>query len=132
MPPAVAAEVPLRLDFPPGEAAQVDFGAGPLLADVRTGEIFKTWFFVMTRCGSRHQYVERVRDPRSATWLACHRHALAWFGGVPGRIIIDNAKCAITRACAHDPAVQRAYADGAEGYGFRIEACPPRDPQKKA
>ncbi len=132
LPASVAAAVPLRLDFPPGEAAQVDFGPGPLLTDVHPGELFKTWFFVMTLCWSRHQYVALVLDQRSATWLACHRHAFQWFGGVPGRIIIDNAKCAITRACAHDPEIQRTYADRAEGYGFRIEACPPRDPQKKA
>ena len=31
----------------------------------------------------------------------------------------------------HDPQVQRAYAECAEGYGFRIDACPPHDPQKK-
>jgi hypothetical protein len=39
-------DVPLRLEFRPAEAAQVDFGAGPLLTDVHTGEVFKTWFFV--------------------------------------------------------------------------------------
>jgi hypothetical protein len=50
---------------------------------------------------------------------------------VPQRLIIDNAKCAITRACAKDPTVQRAYAECAEGYGFRIDPCPPHDPQKK-
>jgi len=61
------------------------------------------------------------------TWLACHRHAFNWFGGVPGRIIIDNAKCAITKACINDPTVQRAYAEYAEGYLFRIDACPPHD-----
>jgi hypothetical protein len=27
--------------------------------------------------------------------------------------------------------VQRSYAECAEGYGFKIDACPPRDPQKK-
>jgi len=27
--------------------------------------------------------------------------------------------------------VQRAYGEYAEGYGFRIEACPPREPKKK-
>ena len=27
--------------------------------------------------------------------------------------------------------VQRAYAEYAEGYGFRIDALPPREPQKK-
>lgn len=50
---------------------------------------------------------------------------------VPQRIIIDNPKCAITRACARDPIVQRAYAECAVGYGFKIDPCPPADPQKK-
>ena len=124
-------DVPLRLEFAPGEAAQVDFGAGPAITDVYTGEVFKSWFFVMTLCHSRHQYVELVRDQTVATWLGCHRRAFEWFGGVVNRVIIDNAKCAITRACLYEPEVQRAYAECAEGYGFKIDACPPRDPQKK-
>lgn len=121
----------VRLDYAPGEAAQVDFGAGPNLVDRITGELVRTWVFVMTLCFSRHQYIEFVFDQTVLTWLGCHRRAFTWFNGVPERVIVDNAKCAITRACAHDPAVQRAYADCAEGYGFRIEACPPHDPQKK-
>ena len=39
--------------------------------------------------------------------------------------------CAITRACYRDPEVQRAYAECAEGYGFKIDPCPPAEPQKK-
>ena len=124
-------DVPLRLTFKPAEAAQVDFGAGPPITDVHTGEIFKTWFFVITLCWSRHCYAEFVRDQTVATWLGCHRRAFEWFGGVVSRIIIDNAKCAITKACVYEPDVQRAYAECAEGYGFRIDPCPPRDPQKK-
>lgn len=120
-----------RLDFAPGDAVQVDFGQGPTIVDVHTGEITKTWFFVMTLAWSRHQYAELVPDQTIETWLACHRRAFEWFGGVPGRVIIDNPKCAITRACNTDPVVQRAYAQYAEGYGFRISPCPPRDPQKK-
>ena len=77
---------------------------------------------------SRHQYAEFVRDQTVATWLSCHRRAFESFSGVPGRIIIDNAKCAITKACYYEPDVQRAYGECAEGYGFRIDACPPRDP----
>ena len=128
---AAPPEVPLRLSFKPGEAAQVDFGAGPMITHALTGEARKTWFFVITLCWSRHQYAEFVPDQSSATWLACHRRAFEWFGGVPGRLIIDNAKCAITKACIHDPEVQRAYAECAEGYGFRIDPCPPHDPKKK-
>lgn len=119
------------LSFAPGEAAQVDFGSGPELVDHATGEVFKTWFFSMQLCYSRHKYVEFVTDQTVLTWLGCHRRALQWFGGVPERMIIDNAKCAITRACQRDPAVQRAYAEHAEAWGFKIDALPPRQPQMK-
>lgn len=123
-------EVTVRLSFAPGEAAQVDFGAGPVLLHP-DGKTRRTWAFVMTLAHSRHQYVEFVWDQSSATWLGCHRRAFEWFDGVPERVIIDNAKCAIVKACSHDPLVQRAYAECAEGYGFKIDACPPHDPQKK-
>ena len=129
--PVAPPEATMRLIFAPGEAAQVDFGAGPAMIDPVTGEIRKTWFFVMTLCWSRHQYAEIVWNQTTMTWLACHRHAFNWFGGVPGRIIIDNAKCAITKACINDPTVQRSYAECAEGYLFKIDACPPHDPAKK-
>ncbi len=119
------------LEFAPGEAAQVDFGKGPFITDVFTGEVINSWFFVMTLAWSRHQYVELVRDQTIETWLACHRNAFEFFGARPARVIIDNAKCAITRACFHDPEVGRSYAEFAEGYGFKITACPPRDPKKK-
>jgi transposase len=123
-------EVTVRLHFALGEAAQVDFGAGPMLLHP-SGKLRRTWAFVMTLAHSRHQYVEFVWDQSSATWLGCHRRAFEWFNGVPERLIIDNAKCAIIKACRFDPLVQRAYAECAEGYGFKIDACPPRDPQKK-
>lgn len=123
-------ELTCRLEFAPGEAAQVDFGAGPML-EHPSGQMRRTWAFVMTLAHSRHQYLEFVWDQTVATWLGCHRRAFEWFNGVPQRIVIDNAKCAITRACAQDPVVQRAYAECAEGYGFKIDPCPPHDPQKK-
>ena len=119
------------LDFAPGEAAQVDFGKGPTIIDVFTGEIIKTWIFVMTLCFSRHMYAEIVTDQKVGTWLSCHRRAFEFFNGVVSKLIIDNPKCAITRACYRDPEVQRSYGELAEGYGFLISPCPPRDPKKK-
>jgi len=123
-------ETTCRLHFDAADAVQVDFGAGPMLTHP-DGALRRTWAFVMTLCFSRHQYVEFVWDQSAATWLGCHRRAFEWFCAVPRRVIIDNAKCAITKACSHDPTVQRAYAECAEGYGFKIDACPPYDPQKK-
>jgi len=119
------------LDFAPGEAVQVDFGKGPDITDAFTGQTFKTWIFVMTLCFSRHFYAEIVTDQKVGTWLSCHRRAFEFFNGVPAKVIIDNPKCAITKACFRDPEVQRSYGELAEGYGFLISPCPPRDPQKK-
>jgi transposase len=119
------------LEFAPGEAAQVDFGKGPRIVDAFSGAVVSSWIFVMTLCFSRHMYAEVVADQKLSTWLACHRRAFEFFGGVPKKLIIDNTKCAITRACFRDPEVQRSYGELAEGYGFLISPCPPEDPQKK-
>lgn len=124
-------EATVPLSFAPGEAAQVDFGAGPFLFDPACARLRRTWCFVMTLCFSRHQYLEFVFDQTVMTWLGCHRRAFEWFARVPERVIIDNPKCAITRACVRDPLVQRAYAECAEGYRFKIDPCPPADPAKK-
>ena len=126
-----ASPVTMMLDFQPGECVQVDFGAGPKLIDEPTGLVTKTWIFVMVLAWSRHMYAEIILKQDVETWLGCHRRAFEWFNGIPKKIIIDNAKCAITKACYHDPVVQRSYGDCAEGYGFIISACPPYDPQKK-
>lgn len=63
-------EVTVRLSFAPGEVAQVDFGACPVLPHP-DGKPRRTWAFVMTLCHSRHQYVELVWDQASASWLGC-------------------------------------------------------------
>lgn len=119
------------LNFDPGDAAQVDFGRGPTITDVFTGETFRTWMFVMVLCWSRHQYAKIVRDQKVETWLGCHRRAFEFFGGVPARLILDNLKAAIVKACYYDPVVQRAYGECAEAYCFRISPCPVAEPQKK-
>jgi len=121
----------VMLDFAPGEAAQVDFGSGPEIIEAFTGEVIKTHFFVMTLAWSRHQYSEIVLDQKVETWLGCHRRAFEFFGGVPAKMIIDNLKSAITKACYHDPQVQRSYAEFAEAFQFLISPCPPRSPQMK-
>jgi hypothetical protein len=85
----------------------------------------------MTLSWSRHQYVEFVWDQKVATWLLCHRHAFEFFGGVPERLVIDNLKAAILKACWDDPEVQQAYQECAEHYGFLIAPCRPQTPQHK-
>ncbi len=93
----------VRLQFPPGDVAQVDFGSGPVLFESESGKERKTHVFVMTLAYSRHQYAELVWDQSVPTWLRCHRNAFEFWGGVPARVMCDNLKAAITRACRYDP-----------------------------
>lgn len=123
--------VTVRIETKPGEEAQVDFGYAGQMIDPETRELRKSWVFVMTLAWSRHQYVEFVFDQKVETWLRLHRHAFAYFAGVPGRVVIDNLKAAIVKACWEDPLVQQAYRECAEHYGFRIAPCRPATPQHK-
>jgi transposase len=124
-------DVPMRIERDAGSEAQVDFGFAGRLLDPATGLPRKAWAFVMTLSFSRHQYVEFVFDQTLPTWLALHDHAFRFFGGVPQRVVLDNLKAGITKACFDDPQVQASYRECAEHYGFLIAPCAPQTPQHK-
>jgi transposase len=124
-------DVAVRVETPPGEEAQVDFGYAGQMVDPGTGELRRTWMFVMTLSWSRHQYVEFVFDQKVGTWLRLHRNAFAFFRGVPERIVIDNLKAGIRRVCPDEPLAQQSYRECAEHYGFLISPCRPRTPRHK-
>ena len=65
--------------------------------------------------------------------MAAHRHAFEFFGGVPGKVMIDNCRTAVTRAAVGEqPAVYNTqYLDFAGHYGFKPVACAPRKPNQK-
>lgn len=121
----------VRVEREPGSEAQVDFGYAGLLRDPSSGALRRAWAFVMVLSYSRHQYVEFVFDQRVPTWVALHAHAFAFFGGVPGRVVLDNLKAGITRACFDDPQIQPTYRECAEHYGFLLAPCAPRMPEHK-
>ena len=122
----------VRIEVTPGSEAQVDFGYAGLQLDPATGQLRKSWVFVMVLAWSRHLYAEVVFDQRVATWLLCHAHAFTFFAGVPERLVPDNLKAAVVRASfGGEPLIQRAYRECAEHYGFRIDPNPPRSPHLK-
>ena len=124
-------EATVRVERKPGEEGQVDFGYAGRMIDPETGELRKTWVFVLTLSWSRHQYVEFAFDQKVGTWLLLHCHAFEFLDGIPERIVIDNLKAAIVRACWDDPEVQNAYRECAEHYDFLISPCRPKTPEHK-
>jgi transposase len=121
----------VRLEVAPGTEAQVDFGYMGLLWDHRERQMRKAWLFLMTLSHSRHCYGELVFEQKIPTWIACHRRAFAFFGGVPVKLVIDNLKAAIVKASLYDPLANRTYHECAHHYGFIISPCKPRTPEHK-
>jgi transposase len=126
-----APDVTVRVERAPGTEAQVDFGYAGYLLDDATGQRRKAWAFVMTLAYSRHQYVEFAWDQALPTWIMLHRHAFSFFGGIPQRVVLDNLKAGVTRACFDDPQIQATYRECAEHYGFLLAPCAPRTPEHK-
>jgi transposase len=112
----------LKLNFAPGECAQVDwgsFGSVPVGSTVR-----RLSFFVMVLCHSRMMYVEFTVSQTMEHFLACHQNALLFFGGVPEKIMLDNLKSAVLkRAVGQAPVFNPRYMDFAEHHGFSPVAC---------
>jgi transposase len=112
----------LTLAFAPGECAQVDWGS---YGSVRVGESTRRLsFFVMVLCYSRQMYVEFTVAQTMEHFLACHQNAFQAFGGVPGRIMIDNLKTGVLKhAPGEAPVFNPKYLDFAQHHGFAISAC---------
>lgn len=82
----------LRLEFAPGECAQVDWGefGDPFRDGV------KIHCFVMVMCYSRMMYLEFTRSERFEDFIRCHENAFNYFGGIPKECWYDNLATAVT------------------------------------
>jgi hypothetical protein len=82
----------LRLDFAPGEAAQVDWG--------EFGNVFsdgvKIHCFAIVLCHSRYLYIEFTRSEKFEEFIRCHENAFRFFGGLPKECWYDNLASAVT------------------------------------
>lgn len=82
----------LRLEFGPGEVAQVDWGE---FGDV-FGDGIKIHCFAMVLAYSRMIYVEFTRSERFEEFIRCHEHAFKFFDGVPKECWYDNLTTAVS------------------------------------
>ena len=112
----------LKLDFAPGECAQVDWGEYGTIAVGATRR--RLSFFVMVLCYSRRMYLEFTLSQTMEFFLACHENAFATFGGVVSRIMVDNLKSAVLhRLVGAAPVFNPKYLDFSRHWGFEITPC---------
>ncbi len=67
--------------------------------------------FVAVLGALNYTYAEASLSQSLPDWIASHVRAFSYFGGVARQTVSDNLKAGITRACFHEPMVNRTYAD---------------------
>ena len=120
----------LKLDFAPGEAAQVDWGEYGSIGVGSTRR--RLSFFLMVLCYSRRMYLEFTVSQTSEFFLSCHENAFAAFGGVPQQVMVDNLKSAVLqRLIGAAPVFNPKYLDFSRHWGFEIKPCNVRSGNEK-
>jgi transposase len=123
--------ITVRIETPPGQQAQVDFGYAGLMYDPVTEKNRRAWAFIMTLSYSRHRFVRFVFRMDAPTWIDCHIRAFQHFDGVPATIVLDNLKPGVIKADIYDPTLNRAYADLERHYGFVADPAKVGSPKLK-
>lgn len=114
----------VRFETPPGRQLQIDFGE----RGVRIGEeTVRVHLFVATLGYSRRVYVRAFRHERQLAWFDGIEGAFRHFGGLPGEVLLDNAKALVEHhdAGTREVTFNERFHAFARYWGVRPVACAP-------
>ena len=120
-----------RLEFLPGEEAQVDYGEGAPTLHPGSGRYRKPRLFVMTLRYSRRSYRRVVWKSSSEVWARLHEQAFRYFGGVPQYVVLDNLREGVIPPDIYEPQLNRLYGAMLAHYGVVADPARVRDPNRK-
>lgn len=123
----------MRQEHRAGEKLFVDYsGKRPSVVDPKTGELTPAELFVAVLGASNYTFAEATLTQQGHDWIASHRRALEFLGGVPAIFVPDQLKSGVTKPCRYEPGVQRTYEELAEHYGATVIPARPGHPKDKA
>jgi len=121
----------MRQTYRGGEKLFVDY-AGQTIAYQLAGFRVECQLFVAVLGASSYVYAEATHSQRLVDFMGSHVRAFAWFGGVPGLVVPDQLKSAVTRADRYEPGLNRTYGELARHYGTCVMPARPAKPRDKA
>ncbi|MBV9481925.1 MAG: IS21 family transposase [Acidobacteria bacterium] len=117
---------------PPGEEAQVDYGArGPLVRDPDTGKYRRTRLFVLTLGYSRKAVRLLTFRSSARIWAELHEKAFRRLGGCPRAVVLDNLREGVLKPDIYDPTLNPLYRDVLAHYGIVALPCRVNHPDRK-
>jgi transposase len=120
-----------RLEFAPGEEAQVDYGEGALTRHPTSGRYRRPRLFVMTLRYSRRSFRRVVWNSSQQTWAQLHEEAFRYFGGSVSYVVLDNLKEGVITPDLYEPQINRVYGAMLAHYGVFADPARIRDPNRK-
>ena len=120
-----------RLEFAPGEEAQVDYGEGALTRVPGTERWRKPRLFVMTLRYSRRSFRRVVWKSSQEAWARLHEQAWRYFGGSCRYVVLDNLKEGVIKPDLYEPELNAVYAATLAHYGAVADPARVRDPNRK-
>jgi transposase len=120
-----------RLEFLPGEEAQVDYGEGAPTLVPGTTRYRKPRLFVMTLRYSRRSFRRVVWKSSHQVWAQLHEQAWRYFGGCCRYVVLDNLKEGVIKPDLYEPELNPVYAATLAHYGVVADPARVRDPNRK-
>lgn len=124
-------KVTCRIERPPGEELQIDYGFVGFHFDPIEKRKRKVYAFIGVLSHSRHDFVEFVYKQDQQSFVSSHIRMFDFFEGVPKRIVLDNLKAGVIKPDLYDPKLNRAYAEMAEYYNCFLDPCRVGKPKDK-
>lgn len=118
----------MPLSYEPGEAIQIDWGEATIYEkSVRK----KVHIFCGRLCNSCDIFVQAYKSPNQEAFLEAQQNMFNYFGGIPRRLIFDNAKVAVKEGFGIYAKPQDAYASFSAHYSFALDFCNPAKGNEK-
>lgn len=116
----VPAQADMPLEYDPGDAIQIDWGECTVYLDgVRT----KLYSFCGRLCYSCDIFVQLFRTQNLEAFLEAQQRMFDYFGGIPNRLIFDNAKVAVKEGFGKHAVATDGYRAFAAHYAFKTDFC---------
>ena len=117
------------LSYAPGEAVQIDWGEATIYLD---GQKTKVYTFCGRLCYSCDIFVQVYKAANEETFLEAQQLMFDFFGGIPRRLIFDNAKVAVKEGFGIYAKPQDKYLSFSAHYAFSLDFCNPASGNEKS
>ena len=121
-----------HFDHQPADKAYIDFTGKKLhIVERETGEVITKEVYIAVLGFSGLTYVEALHSQKKEEFISATENALHYFGGVPGALVPDNLKSAVTKADKYEADLNESFSDFANHYNVAVIPARPAKPKDK-